>query len=138
MLVRPNHLKYIHHVYDEIPDLNGVIDHIAKPEIKEGNYEPWATEIYELSKINNLSCKISGIIEEMNDDQPLDAVEKYSSHIINSFGKKRIMYGSNWPVCLTKNSYEFVLNLAKNISGKFSDLEKEDFFFNNGSRFYKV
>ena len=137
-LVRPNHLKYIHHIFDEIPDLNGVIDHIAKPEIKEGNYEPWATEIYELSKINNLSCKISGIIEEMNDGQPLDEVEKYSSHIINSFGKKRIMYGSNWPVCLTKNSYEFVLNLAKNISSKFSDLEKEDFFFNNGSRFYKV
>ena len=74
----------------------------------------------------------------MNDGQPLDEVEKYSSHIINSFGKKRIMYGSNWPVCLTKNSYEFVLNLAKNISSKFSNLEKEDFFFNNGSRFYKV
>ena len=137
-LVRPNHLKYIHQVYDKIPDLNGVIDHIAKPEIAINKFEPWAKEINELAKINTLTCKISGIIEEMDDNQSLDVVDIYSSLIINSFGKKRIMYGSNWPVCLIKNSYEYVLNLAKNITEKFSDGEREDFFFNNGSDFYKV
>jgi len=136
-LVRPNHLKYIASVYEKIPELNGVIDHIAKPEIANNKFEPWASDIDELSKIGNLYCKISGIIEEMGEGQTLDDVYKYSSHIIKSFGTQRIMYGSNWPVCLIKNSYNYVLDLAKNISSDLSIIEKEDFFFNNGFNFYK-
>ena len=136
-LVRPNHLKYIALVYEKIPELNGVIDHIAKPEIANNKFEPWASDIDELSKIGNLYCKISGIIEEMGEGQTLDDVYKYSSHIIKSFGTQRIMYGSNWPVCLTRNSYNYVLDLAKNITSDLSIIEKEDFFFNNGFNFYK-
>jgi len=136
-LVRPNHLKYISLVYEEVPELNGVINHIAKPEIASNKFEPWATNIDELSKINNLNCKISGIIEEIGKGQTAEDVYKYSSHIIKSFGTKRIMYGSNWPVCLTKNSYSYVLDLARNIVADFSTTEKEDFFFNNGLNFYK-
>ena len=137
-LVRPNHLRYIKQVYEKIPNLNGVINHIAKPEISTNKFEPWASDISELSKINNLHCKISGIIEETSNNRDLNNIHLYSSHVINSFGKKRIMYGSNWPVCLTKNSYQYVLNLAKKLTNNFSSSEKEDFFFNNGSNFYNI
>jgi len=132
-LVRPNHLKYIFEVYEKIPKLNGVIDHIAKPKIKENIFEPWAENISELSKIDSLNCKISGMVEEMNDSQEISILKNYTDHVIESFGNDKVMYGSNWPVCLTKKSYSEVLEIAKSIS---NNLEPEEFFYTNGKSFY--
>ena len=132
-LVRPNHLKYIFEVYEKIPKLNGVIDHIAKPKIKENIFEPWAENISELSKIDSLNCKISGMVEEMNESQGISILKNYTDHIIESFGGDKVMYGSNWPVCLTKKSYSEVLEIAKSIS---NILEPEEFFYSNGKSFY--
>ena len=132
-LVRPNHLKYIFEVYEKIPKLNGVIDHIAKPKIKENIFEPWAENISELSKIDSLNCKISGMVEEMNESQEISILKNYTDHVIESFGHDKVMYGSNWPVCLTKKSYSEVLEIAKSIS---NNLEPEEFFYTNGKSFY--
>ena len=132
-LVRPNHLKYIFEVYEKIPKLNGVIDHIAKPIIKENIFEPWAENISELSKIDSLNCKISGMVEEMNESQGISILKNYTDHVIESFGGDKVMYGSNWPVCLTKKSYSEVLEIAKSIS---NNLEPEEFFYTNGKSFY--
>ena len=132
-LVRPNHLKYIFEVYEKIPKLNGVIDHIAKPIIKENIFEPWAENISELSKIDSLNCKISGMIEEMNESQGISILKNYTDHVIESFGGDKVMFGSNWPVCLTKKSYSEVLEIAKSIS---NNLEPEEFFYTNGKSFY--
>ena len=132
-LVRPNHLKYIFEVYEKIPKLNGVIDHIAKPKIKENIFEPWAENISELSKIDSLNCKISGMVEEMNGSQEISILKNYTDHVIESFGHDKVMYGSNWPVCLTKKSYSEVLEIAKSMS---NNLEPEEFFYTNGKSFY--
>ncbi len=132
-LVRPNHLKYIFEVYEKIPKLNGVIDHIAKPIIKENIFEPWAENISELSKIDSLNCKISGMVEEMNESQGISILKNYTDHVIESFGHDKVMFGSNWPVCLTKKSYSEVLEIAKSIS---NNLEPEEFFYTNGKSFY--
>ena len=132
-LVRPNHLKYIFEVYEKIPKLNGVIDHIAKPKIKENIFEPWAENISELSKIDSLNCKISGMVEEMNESQEISILKNYTDHVIESFGHDKVMYGSNWPVCLTKKSYSEVLEIAKSIS---NNLDPEKFFYTNGKSFY--
>ena len=132
-LVRPNHLKYIFEVYEKIPKLNGVIDHIAKPKIKENIFESWAEDISELSKIDSLNCKISGMVEEMNDSQEISILKNYTDHVIESFGHDKVMYGSNWPVCLTKKSYSEVLEIAKSMS---NNLEPEEFFYTNGKSFY--
>ena len=132
-LVRPNHLKYIFEVYEKIPKLNGVIDHIAKPKIKENIFEPWAENISELSKIDSLNCKISGMVEEMNESQGISILKNYTDHVIESFGGDKVMFGSNWPVCLTKKSYSEVLEIAKSIS---NNLEPEEFFYTNGKSFY--
>ena len=132
-LVRPNHLKYIFEVYEKIPKLNGVIDHIAKPIIKENIFEPWAENISELSKIDSLNCKISGMVEEMNESQEISILKNYTDHVIESFGNDKVMFGSNWPVCLTKKSYSEVLEIAKSMS---NNLEPEEFFYTNGKSFY--
>lgn len=132
-LVRPNHLKYIFEVYEKVPSLKGVIDHIAKPFIKNNIFEPWAAEMSELSKIDNLYCKISGIVEEMDDTQELSIINNYTNHIIDNFGFNKIMYGSNWPVCLTKKSYSEVLEIAEDV---IPSSAYENFFYSNGEEFY--
>ena len=132
-LVRPNHLKYIFEVYEKVPDLKGVINHIAKPFMKNNIFEPWATEMSELSKIDNLHCKISGLVEEIDDTQELSIINNYTDHIIDNFGFERIMYGSNWPVCLTKKSYSEVLKIAKDL---IPSTASEKFFYMNGEKFY--
>ena len=132
-LVRPNHLKYIFEVYEKVPSLKGVIDHIAKPFIKNNIFEPWAAEMSELSKIDNLYCKISGIVEEMDDSQELSIINNYTNHIIDNFGFNKIMYGSNWPVCLTKKSYSEVLEIAEDV---IPSPALENFFYSNGEKFY--
>ena len=132
-LVRPNHLKYIFEVYEKIPNLKGVINHIAKPRIKENIFEPWAKEMHELSKIDSLYCKVSGMVEEMDESQGIRTLKSYTDHIIKCFGIDKTMYGSNWPVCLTKKSYSEVLDIAKKVS---TNLEYEKFFYINGKNFY--
>ena len=132
-LVRPNHLKYIFEVYEKISKLNGVIDHIAKPNIKENIFEPWAEEISELAKIDSLNCKISGMVEEMDELQGISILQGYTDHIFKCFGDDKIMYGSNWPVCLSKKSYSEVLEIAKTIS---NNVDSEKFFYTNGKSFY--
>ena len=132
-LVKPNHLKYIFEVYEKLPNLKGVINHIAKPFIKENIFEPWAKEMHELSKIDSLYCKISGMVEEMNESQGISVLKRYSDHIINCFDVDKVMYGSNWPVCLTKKNYSEVLDIAKKVS---VNLEFEKFFYMNGKNFY--
>ena len=126
-------LEYIFEVYEKVPSLEGVINHIAKPYIKKSIFEPWAKEMQELSKINSLHCKISGMVEEMSETQGTDILEGYTDHVIDIFGVDKVMFGSNWPVCLIKKSYSEVLDIAKNIS---TNLDSEKFFYTNGKNFY--
>ena len=103
------------------------------PNIKDNTFDPWAKDIYDLSKIDSLSCKVSGMVEEMNESQSISVLKTYTNHIIKSFGPNKIMYGSNWPVCLTKKSYSEVLDIAKKIS---INVDSEKFFYTNGKNFY--
>ena len=132
-LVRPNHLKYIFEVYEKVPELKGVINHIAKPYVKESIFDPWAKEMQELSKIDSLHCKLSGMVEEMSESQGISILKSYTDHVIDSFSVDKVMYGSNWPVCLIKKSYSEVLDIAKNIS---TNLDFEKIFYTNGKKFY--
>ena len=73
------------------------------------------------------------MVEEMSESQDLSILESYTDHVINCFGDDKVMYGSNWPVCLTKKNYSEVLDIAKNIS---TNLDSEKFFYTNGKNFY--
>jgi L-fuconolactonase len=73
------------------------------------------------------------MVEEMDELQDTSILKSYTDHAINSFGVDRVMYGSNWPVCLIKKSYTEVLDIAKNIS---TNLNSEKIFYINGKNFY--
>ena len=74
------------------------------------------------------------MVEEMNESQSISVLKTYTNHIIKSFGPNKIMYGSNWPVCLTKKSYSEVLDIAKKIS---INVDSEKFFYNSDFKVIK-
>ena len=101
LLLRPRHLEYVPRLADRVPDLRMVVDHIAKPLIAEGALAGWADEIADVAAIPTVYCKISGLVTEAdhNNWKPSD-LRQYVSHVIDVFGWDRIMWGSDWPVCL--------------------------------------
>ncbi len=91
----PNSIRFI----DQHPNQYFVLDHIAKPKIKQNEIEHWATNIKELAKRDNVTCKISGMVTEA--DYKLwteDLLQPYFDVILNAFGPSKLMFGSDWPV----------------------------------------
>ena len=107
-LVRPPHLVHLKKFLDRYPTLTVVIDHCAKPEFRNGAFEPWATEMGDIARSPNVLCKISGLVTEAGQGWQADDLEPYVQHIINAFGSERLMFGSDWPVVNLPSSYKCV------------------------------
>lgn len=120
--------------------IRGVIDHLAKPEIKKGALEPWKTQMAEIASYQNIYCKLSGMVTEANHDSwTTKDMVPYVHHIIEVFGVHRIMYGSDWPVCLLAASYKQVYGLLNDaLPEDISEAEKELIFGQNAADFYKL
>jgi L-fuconolactonase len=137
LLVYPHQMKSAIQTVKNFPQLNFVLDHIAKPEIEKGVIAGWDKSIQTLALENNVHCKISGIITEAdwNNWQPSD-FDPYLNLIIKAFGMDRIMFGSDWPVCLLAGSYPQVLDLVTQYSLNFSEENKRKLFYGNANAFY--
>lgn len=137
ILIFPDQLKYAQQLVAAFPNQKFVIDHIAKPYIKTKQIEGWRADIMAISKLPNVYCKISGMVTEADWKKwkPSDFVP-YLDTVVEAFGSKRIMYGSDWPVCLVAASYKKMKAIVDNYFSSFSQKEKEDFYGANAVRFY--
>lgn len=121
------------------PNQKFMLDHIAKPAIAKGEFEEWADFIVKLAKFPNVYCKISGLVTEA--DWKTWAVAdfgNYISHAVENFGKKRVCFGSDWPVSLLGATYEQVLEIANIHTSNLTEAEKADFWGLNAVRFYNI
>ena len=138
-LARPNHLPYIPKVFEKAPNLKGVLDHIGKPLIAEGIFEPWGKLISEISTITNLFCKISGMITEASEKWETNDFNKYVYHVFKEFGEDRVMFGSDWPVCLLAGEYKQVFELPQKVLEKdLTENVKRKFLSDNAKKFYSL
>jgi len=139
ILIFPDQLPYIPRFVSSFPNQKFVIDHIAKPLIKEGKTAAWKKEIQAVAKNENVWCKISGLVTEADWKlwKPADFTP-YLDIVTEAFGTKRIMFGSDWPVCLVAASYQQTLSIAKNYFSNFSINEQEAFFGGNAVGFYNL
>ena len=139
ILVFPSHLNAVIELVEKFPDQPFVIDHIAKPYIKAGLIKEWKSSMERLASFENVHCKISGLVTEADYQQwkPADFTP-YLDVVVNTFGTKRIMYGSDWPVCLVAASYEKMLAIVQQYFAAFSITEQQDFFSNNTAAFYQL
>ena len=112
ILVFPSQLSAAIALVKKFPNQQFILDHIAKPNISNSMDELWKSNIIELSKSQNVSCKLSGLVTETNNYTFNDIdFNPYMDVIFQSFGPKRILFGLDWPVCLLAASYKKVYDL---------------------------
>lgn len=139
ILIFPDQLKFSEELVKAFPNQKFVIDHIAKPEIKNKKMNGWDTDIRAIAQHENVFCKVSGMVTEADFKgwKPQD-FEPYLDVIFESFGTKRLMYGSDWPVCNVAGGYTKALNILENYTEKLSENEKAQFFGANAVSFYNL
>ncbi len=107
LLVRPQHLPLIPRIAERVPDLRMVIDHIAKPLIAAQVMEPWARDIEAAAALPQVYCKLSGMITEADPKGwKAEHLRPYVSHVFGIFGADRLMFGSDWPVCMPAGTWK--------------------------------
>jgi L-fuconolactonase len=114
---------------DKHPKQKFVLDHIAKPRIREKVMEPWRTLIKDLAQRENVYCKISGMVTEANwRDWSIENLRPYFDVVLEAFGPARLMAGSDWPVCLLACSHERWFQTLEQLTARLSNAEKELIF----------
>jgi L-fuconolactonase len=132
------HLRYVVQVLDKIPHLRAVIDHLSKPEIKAGRMQPWQDLIREVALQPNVYCKLSGMMTEADPSNwTPEQLRPYAEHVLEQFGAERVMFGSDWPVCLLAANYETVIRTARDlVTSSLGDAAEQAVFGGNAARFY--
>ncbi|RIX53887.1 amidohydrolase [Paenibacillus nanensis] len=140
LLVKSDQLDVLGDLLDAVPGLRGVIDHIGKPRIAEQLYEPWASQMERMSRHPNIYCKLSGMVTEADHlAWKPEHFKPYIEHVIRLFGTERVMFGTDWPVCLLAASYDEVVNVLEGALPKtWSEPERAKLFGDNAKRFYKI
>lgn len=137
LLIFPRQLPAAIELVHRLPDQRFVLDHIAKPGIKAGVISPWREQIRELAQAPNVQCKVSGMVTEADHTAWRDAdLKPYLDVVFEAFGEDRLMYGSDWPVCLHAGSYERVYRQVADYAGVLSAAAQEKLFGGNCARFY--
>lgn len=121
------------------PEMHFVVDHIAKPVIKESSFEDWATAMKKLSDFPNLHVKLSGMVTEADWDhwQKKDFTP-YLETCLEHFGADRLMIGSDWPVCILAAEYEEVIGIIKDFLDGLSQTECDDIMGETAAEFYQL
>jgi len=139
ILIFPDQLKYAAELAKEFPDQLFVIDHIAKPDIKNKKIKDWKKDIQNIAEAENVYCKISGMVTEADlKNGKKEDLHPYIDTVVEAFGTNRIMYGSDWPVCLLAAPYGSVLDIVKEYFSSFSKNEQDNFFGKNACTFYNL
>lgn len=121
------------------PHQKFVIDHIAKPYIKDGFYAGWVALMKEIAKQENVHCKISGMITEADyNNWTAEQLHPYMYLVLEAFGTERLMYGSDWPVCLVAGNYGQVKDIVANFIKALSSTEQNAIMGQNAIDFYNL
>lgn len=139
ILVYPHQLGATLEFIKRFPKQKFVIDHIAKPYIKDGFYDGWAILMQEIAKHENVYCKVSGMVTEADfDNWTPEQIKPYLNLVFKAFGTSRVMFGSDWPVCLVAGDYKEVKNLVTNFIADLSANEQANIMGLNAIKFYNL
>ncbi|WP_282117055.1 amidohydrolase family protein [Cellulophaga baltica] len=139
LLILPHQLGATLEFIKKFPHQKFVLDHMAKPYIKDGFIEGWAVLIKEIAKHENVYCKLSGMITEADyTTWSATQIEPYMDVVLNSFGPHRILFGSDWPVCLLAGNFAKVKKLTTDFIAKCSPTEQQNIMGKNAIKFYNL
>ncbi|WP_433510774.1 amidohydrolase family protein [Nonomuraea sp. CA-143628] len=139
MLTLPHQLPAAIETVAALPELTFVLDHLSKPPITSGQLEPWASRIRELAAHPNVYCKLSGMVTEADwTSWRVADLRPYAETVLAAFGPERVMFGSDWPVCLLAADYERVVSAAEELCAGLSAGERADVFGGTARRAYRL
>jgi L-fuconolactonase len=138
ILIFEKHLPQTIQFVDKHPTLAMVVDHVAKPKIRTGNFDhTWATNIRQLAERDHVYCKLSGMVTEVRDEVwDTESLKPYFDVVLEAFGPNRLMFGSDWPVCLLKSEYQKWLDLLDQLINPLTEAEKESIMGVTAAKFY--
>jgi len=136
LLVVPAQLPAAIETVAALPELRFVLDHAGKPDIAHGGLDGWRARIDELGALPNVAVKLSGLATEAGPDWTVDQLRPYAGVLFDAFGAGRIMFGSDWPVCLLVTSYDGWVDAAEQLTAELSDDEREAVFGGTAARWY--
>jgi len=139
ILINPAQIAHAAKLVHHFPNQLFVIDHLAKPVIKDNLIADWKANMTLISRYENVYCKISGLVTEAKPKcwHP-DDFNPYLDCVFELFGTDRVMFGSDWPVCLLEAEYNTVHAIIERYSSRLSVTEREKLFGLNASKFYKI
>jgi L-fuconolactonase len=139
LLIFPRQLPAAVELAKRFPGLRLVLDHLAKPPIKEGRMTPWADDLRQLAASPNVSCKVSGLLTEGNwKNWKSSDFQPYLATALDAFGPERLIFGSDWPVCSLAGSYAQVFGLVDDFVSMNCPGSRESIFGGHARRFYHV
>ena len=139
LLIYPHQLKNCETLVSKFPNQKFVLNHLAKPSIKFGEIKTWKTAIKTLAALPNVYCKLSGLTTEADwYNWKTEDFTPYIDVIFEEFGAHRIMYGSDWPVCLLSGNYSKTKEIATTYIKKLSSVEQQQVMGLNTLHFYGI
>jgi L-fuconolactonase len=135
-LVMPRHLPRLKVLIERDPDLAVVVDHGAKPRIREGLREPWASDLAAIAAAPGVTCKLSGLVTEAAPDWGVSNLRPYAEQILAKFGPRRVMFGSDWPVVNLAGGYDRWREAALDLIQDFSIPERAAILGDTAERVY--
>jgi L-fuconolactonase len=138
LLTKTPHLPAALDTVRALPELTFVVDHISKPEIG-GDLEPWASGIRALAAEPNVTCKLSGMVTEASwTDWKVTDLKPYADVVLEAFGPARVMFGSDWPVCLLAATYAEVVQAAEDLTTGLAPVDRDQIFGQTARRTYHL
>jgi L-fuconolactonase len=138
LVVRPHQLPAASYAAAAVPGLTVVLDHAGKPAIARGELGSWAAALQRLAALPNTVCKLSGLVTEAPVGAPPQAFARVADVVLSAFGAHRVMFGSDWPVCLLARDYAGVMALARSLVAGLSAAEQAAVFGETASRAYRI
>ena len=135
-LLKPQHLTPLHRFISLYPDLRIVIDHCAKPQIREDAFQPWADQIAQIAATSTTMCKLSGLVTEAKADWADQDIRPYAQHVLDCFGPERVMFGSDWPVLKLAGEYDAWVEFVQCLCAELSQFQIDSVFGGTARRFY--
>ena len=139
LLLFPQHLKAAIELVKENPNQLFIVDHISKPLIKAGIVGEWEKDIKAIAQHENVYCKVSGMVTEADyKNWKKEDFTPYLDIVTEAFGTNRLLFGSDWPVCLVAANYAEMLAITKDYYSGLSSVEQANIFGNNALKFYNL
>jgi L-fuconolactonase len=137
-LVFPRHLKNLMILLERHPDMRVIVDHGAKPQIRDRAFDGWAADLRTIADNSSALVKFSGLVTEAKPGWTVDDLKPYVDHLIEVFGPDRMVYGSDWPVVRMAADYDPWFQAAQDLTAGLGEVERRGVFSDNAQKLYRI